>query len=95
MREGSRLMSTPIYRNEEAWRAHMMIRHSAIRHSTDQLSATIVGALVVYLISTYSVPVALGLAACWMALALWVVRRDHLRRRQMLERLNSDPELDL
>jgi hypothetical protein len=88
-------MSTPIYKNEEAWRAHMMIRHSAIRHSTDELSATIVGVLLVYLISTYSVPVALGIAVCWMAWELWVVRRDHLRRSQMLERLNSDPELDL
>jgi hypothetical protein len=88
-------MSTPIYKNEEAWRAHMMIRHSAIRHSTDELSATIVGALVVYLISIYSVPVALGIAAAWMAWELWVVRRDYVRRRQMLERLNSDPALDL
>lgn len=88
-------MSTPMYKSEQAWRAHMLVAEIATRDALQRVEITIVGALVVALLSTYSIQVALGIAVAWCLTLLWSIQANTRRRDRIMNILDRDEDIDL
>jgi hypothetical protein len=87
-------LSTPIYKNEHSWRGHMLVAEMATPDSLRRVEMTIVGVLVLYLVSIYSMPAALGCGVIWWCVLALVAYGDDKSRRGMLANLMSDPDVD-
>jgi hypothetical protein len=89
-------MSTPIYKNEEFWRGNMLLAEISTRHAVDDLKATIMGAMLIYLVSVvYSAPVAMALAGISFAGCLWTGMANHKSRLRMQKAMDADLGLDI
>ena len=89
-------MSTPIYRNEASWRAHMLVSDLATRAKLDRVQLTIIGALFLYFVSIYSVPAALAVLRLLVARHRFCCALKSTKaRRKQLDALNEDANLDL
>ena len=73
----------------------MLVSDRATRAKLDGVQLTIIRALILYFVSTYSVPAALAVAVCWWLLIAFVVHSNDQSRRKQLDALNEDASLDL
>jgi hypothetical protein len=88
-------MSSPIHKNEIAWRGYMLMGQFSVRNAVFSVRSAIYGALLIYLISTYSVPVAIIFSALALLTSLWFeVDRVRFVRSRIAE-YEADPEMDL
>jgi hypothetical protein len=60
-----------------------------------RIELTLVGVLVIYLVSTYSVELALACAGVWWVVLALVAHNDDRRRGRLVDALNDDPDLDV
>jgi hypothetical protein len=88
-------MSTPIYKNEQAWRAFMLLEQSKNREAIHGLGVAATSALLIYLISIYSLIASVFLAAGLLALSVRTAQKETGYRRRQLAILAADPDLDL
>ncbi len=88
-------LSTPIYKNEQSWRAHLLMTAMANRHSLRRVEMTVVGSLALYLFSTYSLfAAAIAAGIWWLSLALLAYGDDKSRKR-MVAAVEADADLDI
>jgi hypothetical protein len=88
-------MSTPIYKNEQAWRAYMLLEQSKNREAIHDVGVVAASGLLIYLISIYSVTASVFLAIGLLALSVRATRKETGYRRRQLAILEADPDIDL
>lgn len=83
-------MPKQIYDSERAYRAYMINADIYQRGLTSMVSEVIAFALFIYLISTYSVPVAIALSICLIGYCAWKERKQTNKMVETIQYLEKD-----
>jgi hypothetical protein len=84
-----------IYKQEEAWRAFMLISHERTRAAIKSVSLSIYAAAALIILAGYSRPLALGLAILAVIATAVSMELGRRSRNRMIDSVTADPTLDL